>query len=99
MLERIAYLYKCEYCGKESEDKDEILKCESKHFGISVKEKAELDDLKNKCDYWKYVMQNSINLKSESKIKHLEEKYKQAQQQLLYFEEKHNSKSRLGVLL
>lgn len=38
--------YKCEICGKESKDKIDILTCEASHYGLSIAEKAEWDDLK-----------------------------------------------------
>ena len=41
--------YKCEKCGKVSEDMDEILACEASHYGLSVREKKEWDELKEAC--------------------------------------------------
>lgn len=41
--------FKCENCGKVSEDREEILKCEASHYGLSVAEKKEWDSLKENC--------------------------------------------------
>lgn len=41
--------FRCENCGKVSEDREDILKCEASHYGLSVAEKQEWDSLKEDC--------------------------------------------------
>ena len=47
-MKQIIY-FKCEKCGKTSEDREEILKCEASHYGLTVSEKQEWDALKDEC--------------------------------------------------
>lgn len=47
-MKEIIY-FKCETCGKLSEDREEILQCEASHYGLSVAEKQEWDSLKENC--------------------------------------------------
>lgn len=44
-MKEVTY-FKCEKCGKVSENMDEILACEASHYGLSVEEKKEWDELK-----------------------------------------------------
>ena len=37
--------------GKLSEDRKEILQCEASHYGLTVAEKQEWDNLKEECRY------------------------------------------------
>lgn len=41
--------YECEKCGKKSEDREEIMRCEAAHYGLSVSEKQEWELLKEAC--------------------------------------------------
>lgn len=52
MKHRIAHMYLCEVCGKESENKSEIANCESGHYGLTCEEKVYWDELKNKKAYY-----------------------------------------------
>lgn len=47
-MKQIVY-FKCETCGRESKDKKEILKCEASHYGLTIAEKQEWDNLKEEC--------------------------------------------------
>lgn len=49
-MKQIIY-FKCETCGKLSKDREEILQCEASHCGLTVAEKHEWDNLKEKCRY------------------------------------------------
>lgn len=47
-MKEIIY-FKCETCGKLSEDRKEILQCEASHYGLTVAEKQKWDNLKEEC--------------------------------------------------
>lgn len=49
-MKEIIY-FKCETCGKLSEDRKEILQCEASHYGLTIAEKQEWDNLKEECRY------------------------------------------------
>ena len=47
-MKRKSY-YVCEICGKQSEDREEIMTCEAAHYGLSIAEKQQWEKLKKKC--------------------------------------------------
>lgn len=54
-------IYECEKCGKQSNDREEIMICEAAHFGLTVAEKQEWERLKNKVIYEKSCSFDTIN--------------------------------------
>ena len=57
MVKRIV-IYECSKCGKRSENKEEIMKCDAAHMGLTVDEKMEYEKLRQAC-----VMAGSLNSK------------------------------------
>ena len=49
-MKQIIY-FKCEICEKLSKDREKILQCEASHYGLTVAEKQEWDNLKEECRY------------------------------------------------
>lgn len=43
--------YKCEICGKDSTNMEEIRKCEASHYGLTIDEMQEYETLKEMCRY------------------------------------------------
>ncbi len=58
---RMYQMYVCSYCGRESQDGDEIESCEARHFGLTVKEKHEWDVLKANAKYCGSVVYDTNN--------------------------------------
>ena len=48
MVKRIV-IYECSKCGKRSENKEEIMKCDAAHMGLTVDEKMEYEKLRQAC--------------------------------------------------
>ncbi len=40
-------MFVCEKCGKQSKDSKEILKCEASHYGLTVEQMKEWENLKD----------------------------------------------------
>ena len=55
MVKRIV-IYEFSKCGKRSENKEEIMKCDAAHMGLTVDEKMEYEKLRQAC-----VMAGSLN--------------------------------------
>ena len=58
-------IYECEKCGKQSRDREEIMICEAAHFGLTVEEKQEWEQLKEKVRYKSSCIYDSKNEKTE----------------------------------
>lgn len=55
-------MYKCEKCGLESRNRDEINLCEAKHMGLnSLEKKDEYDNLQRDVEYRGSVMHHTCN--------------------------------------
>ncbi len=61
-------VYVCEYCGKESREKDDILSCEAQHLGLTVEEKMEYNSLKSNVLYWSWVVNQTNNESTNSEL-------------------------------
>ena len=44
-------IYECEKCGKQSKNREEIMICEAAHLGLTIAEKQEWEQLKDKVRY------------------------------------------------
>lgn len=58
----------CEHCGKESEDKDEVLFCEAQHLGLTIDEKRQYDHLEAKVAQWSNVVARTNNEATRSAL-------------------------------
>ena len=76
-------LYKCEICGFESQNAEDVLSCEAKHLGLTVKEKEEYNSLKSYVAYMGTVVNRTKNERTESA-------FDEAIQKLLDFENAHH---------
>lgn len=65
---RIRQVYICDVCGKESISKDDILLCESQHFGLTPKEKERWDYLKYQVEAWSRVVSKTSNNRTRSAL-------------------------------
>ena len=54
-------IYECEKCGKQSEDREEIMICEAAHFGLTVAEKQEQEQLKEKVRHKSAIVSSCKN--------------------------------------
>ena len=79
--------FKCENCGKSSEDREEVLKCEASHYGLTVAEKQEWDNLKEECRYAGAIV-SKINNEASRK------KFDSAIERCTNFEREHNIENR-----
>lgn len=61
-------IYVCEKCGKQSRDREEIMICEAAHFGLTVAEKQEWDQLKEKVRYMSSCMYDCKNERTEKEF-------------------------------
>ena len=75
-------MYVCEKCGKQSHDKEEILKCEAAHFGLTPDEMKEWQALEAKAKQTGAIL---YNIKTEQ----TEKAYDEAIDNLMAFEKEH----------
>lgn len=75
-------IYECEKCGKQSRDREEIMICEAAHFGLTVAEKQEWEQLKEKVRYKSAIV-------SSCKNEQTDKEFDDAIVELLAFEKKH----------
>ena len=54
-------IYECKTCGKKSENREEILKCEAVHLGLTIAEKKTYDFLKKRVEQAGYVVSRTKN--------------------------------------
>lgn len=59
------YIYECEHCGKKSKDREEIMECEATHFGLTVEEKQEWEQLKEKVGHKSAIVSNCKNERTD----------------------------------
>ena len=74
--------YECEKCGKQSKDREEIMICEAAHFGLTVAEKQEWEQLKEKVRYKSAIV-------SSCKNEQTDKEFDDAIVELLAFEKKY----------
>lgn len=61
-------IYVCENCGKESRNREDILRCEAEHLGLSVEEKHEYDHLKTLVQRWASTVGRTCNQDTRSAL-------------------------------
>ena len=54
-------IYECKTCGKKSDNREEILECESAHLGLTIAEKKTYDFLKERVEHAGYVVSRTKN--------------------------------------
>lgn len=81
-MKKIVY-FKCEICGKLSEDREEILQCEASHYGLTVAEKQEWDNLKEECRYADATVNRTNNEETRKR-------FDSAAEKRMNFEREHN---------
>lgn len=60
-------MHACDFCENESKNYDEIAECEAKHLGITVKERAEYIDLKERVKHWSHIVYITNNQENRDK--------------------------------
>ncbi len=75
-------IYECEHCGKQSEDREKIMECEAAHFGLTIAEKQEWEQLKVKVRYTSAIV-------SSCKNEQTDKEFDDAIAELMGFEKKH----------
>lgn len=75
-------IYECETCGKHSEDREEIMKCEAAHLGLTIAEKQKWELLKERARYAGSVV-------SKTKNEQTDKAFDEAIEKLLMFEKEH----------
>jgi predicted metal-binding protein len=78
-------IFVCEKCGKESKDREVIMKCEASHYGLTVAELHEWKQLQECVRYTSSVVYRTKNEQTERD-------YDCAIASLLEFEKAHNLK-------
>ena len=78
-------IYECETCGKHSEDREEIEKCEAAHLGLTITEKQKWNVLKRHVEHMNLVVKVAQNEKAKKA-------YDEACAELINFEKEHNLK-------
>lgn len=61
-------IYECEKCGKQSKDREEIMICEAVHFELTVAEKQEWDQCKEKVRYKSAIVSSCKNEQTEKEF-------------------------------
>lgn len=80
-------IFECETCGKQSENREEIMKCEAAHLGLTIAEKQEWESLKERARYAGVVV-------SRTKNEETDKAFNEAIETLLAFEKEHKIKER-----
>ena len=83
-MKQIIY-FKCETCGKLSENGEEILQCEASHYGLTIAEKQEWNSLKEECRYAGAIVNRTNNEETRKK-------FDSAIEKCMQFEKQHNIK-------
>ena len=61
-------IYECEKCGKKSRDREEIMICEAAHLGLTVAEKQEWEQLKEKVRYKSAIVSSCKNERTDKEF-------------------------------
>ena len=72
-------IFECETCGKQSENREEIMKCEAAHLGLTIAEKKTYDFLKDR-------VKNASLVVSRTKNEETNKAFDKAVNELLDFE-------------
>lgn len=80
-------IYECETCGKRSDDREEIMKCEAAHLGLTISDKQEWESLKERVRYAGAVVNTTKNEETDKA-------FDEAIETLIAFEKEHGIKER-----
>lgn len=80
---KMLVLFECEYCGKQSLNRDEIENCEAIHLGLTHKEYHSYQTMKLYAELMSDAQYTSCK-------KRAKDSYKEAVENLALFEKKHN---------
>lgn len=61
-------IYECEKCGKQSKDREEIMMCEAAHLGLTIAEKQEWEQLKEKVRYKSGIISSCKNEQTDKEF-------------------------------
>ena len=61
-------IYECEKCGKQSKDREEIMMCEAAHLGLTIAEKQEWEQLKEKVRYKSEIVSSCKNEQTDKEF-------------------------------
>ena len=61
-------IYECEKCGKQSRNREEIIICEAAHLGLTIAEKQEWEQLKDKVRYKSAIVSSCKNEQSDKEF-------------------------------
>ena len=75
-------IYECETCGKQSKDREEIMKCEASHLGLTIAEMQEWKRLKEDARHAGIVVGTTKNEQTDKT-------FDDAIEKLLTFEKEH----------
>lgn len=75
-------IYECENCRKQSKDREEIMKCEASHFGLTIAEMQEWKNLKENVRHAGAVVGTTKNEQTDKA-------FDEAIEKLLAFEKGH----------
>ena len=75
-------IYECETCGKQSKDREEIMKCEASHLGLTIAEMQEWKRLKEDARHTGAVVGTTKNEQTDKA-------FDDAIEKLLAFEKEH----------
>ena len=75
-------IYECENCRKQSKDREEIMKCEASHFGLTIAEMQEWKNLKENARHAGAVVGTTKN-------EHTDKAFDEAIEKLIAFEKEH----------
>lgn len=75
-------IYECETCGKQSKDREEIMKCEASHLGLTIAEMQEWKRLKEDARHAGVVVGTTKNEQTDKA-------FDNAIKKLLAFEKEH----------
>ena len=76
-------VYECKKCGRQSKSYNDIAKCEAEHIGLTMEERNEYIDLKEKVKMHSHIVNRSNNDETRANLDKVTE-------ELIEFEEKHN---------
>lgn len=75
-------IYECEDCGKQSKNREEIMKCEASHFGLTIAEMQEWKGLKEDVRHTGIIVGRTKNEQTDKA-------FDEAIEKLLVFEKQH----------
>lgn len=61
-------IYECEKCGKQSKEREEIMMCEAVHLGMTISEKQEWEQLKEKVRYKSAIVSTCKNEQTDKEF-------------------------------